>query len=136
MPTIETFITEGHSDGRKQQLIESLTQAVVTSVDAPADSVRIILTEVPDGNFGVGGKAAELNPQAVLQAFLIAGRTDAQKVELIAALTDAAVTGLEARREDVRVIIKDVPNTDFGLGGKTAAALGRGIGRAAMRGPV
>lgn len=133
MPTIEAFINEGHGDGRKQDLIERLTAAVVAAVDAPADSVRVILTEAPRANIGVGGSPAQAG-QAVLQAFLIAGRTDAQKVALIAALTGAAVASLGVRAPDVRVFIKDVPNTDFGLGGRTAAALGRGIGRAAMPG--
>ncbi len=69
---------------------------------------------------------------AIMQVFLIAGRTDAQKVRLIAALTEAAVASIGVQADAVRVIIKDVPNTDFGLAGKTAESLGRGIGRAAM----
>jgi 4-oxalocrotonate tautomerase len=70
---------------------------------------------------------------AIMQIFLIAGRSDAQKVRLIAALTEAAVTSLGVEPDAVRVIIKDVPNTDFGLAGKTAESLGRGIGRRAMQ---
>jgi 4-oxalocrotonate tautomerase len=66
---------------------------------------------------------------SVIQVFLIAGRTDEQKSALIAALTDAAVATLGLERSDVRVIIKDVPNTDFGIAGNTAKSLGRGIGR-------
>ena len=68
-----------------------------------------------------------------MQIFLIAGRSDAQKAHLIAALTDAAVTALGVEPDAVCVIIKDVPNTDFGLAGKTAESLGRGIGRLAMQ---
>ena len=136
MPTIETFLVEGGSDSAKQRLISALTSAVVTAINAPAESVRVILTEVPAGNFGVGGQTAAALPHqahALIQAFLIAGRSKQQKVQLIAALTDAAVGAIDVAAETVRVIIKDVPNTDFGLGGQTAAALGRGIGRAAMQ---
>ncbi|SFV15029.1 tautomerase family protein [Pseudoduganella namucuonensis] len=137
MPTIETFVVEGGSDGGKRDLISALTAAVVAAIDAPADSVRVILTEVPAAHFGIGGQSVAERPaptQAVMQAFLIAGRSPQQKVRLIAALTEAAAGAIDADPAAVRVIIKDVPNTDFGLGGRTAAALGRGVGRDAMRG--
>jgi 4-oxalocrotonate tautomerase len=62
---------------------------------------------------------------SIIQAFLIAGRTDEQKIRLIGALTDVAVSVLDIKKDSVRVIIKDVPNTDFGIGGKTAKSLGR-----------
>jgi 4-oxalocrotonate tautomerase len=67
MPTIETFIVEGYTDQQKQQLISSLTSAVVTAIDAPIDSVRIIITEVAEKNFGIAGKtAAALRQEAQL----------------------------------------------------------------------
>lgn len=135
MPTIQCFIVDGGSDSDRQRLIAALTEAVVTAIAAPADSVRVILSEVGAGHFGVGGKAVvALHPagaQAVMQAFLIAGRTAQQKERLIAALTACAAL-IGADPAAVRVIIVDVPNTDFGLGGQTAKALGRGVGRDAM----
>lgn len=108
-----------------------MTDAVVNAVTAPADSVRIILSEVPVKHFGLGGKMVK-EQQSSMQIFLIAGRTLEQKVRLIEMLTDAAVKAIGVSREVVRVIITDVPNTDFGLAGKTALSLGRGIGRAEM----
>ncbi|ALS68162.1 4-oxalocrotonate tautomerase [Pandoraea apista] len=65
----------------------------------------------------------------IVQVVLIAGRTDEQKTRLIAGLTDSVVTVLGVGAESVRVFIKDIPNTEFGIGGATAASLGRGIGR-------
>lgn len=56
MPTIETFIVQGYSDLQKERLITSLTSAVVESIDAPIDSVRVFLTELAPGNFGIGGR--------------------------------------------------------------------------------
>lgn len=65
---------------------------------------------------------------SIIQVFFIAGRTDEQKERLIAALTDAVVSfGID--RADVRVILKDIPNTEYGIAGKTAKSLGRGVGR-------
>jgi 4-oxalocrotonate tautomerase len=133
MPTIQAFILEGHPSHQKGRLIADLTDAVVGAIDAPADSVCVILNEVPRANFGIAGQAATAvtPPRAVLQAFLIAGRTDAQKLRLIEALT-TAVGAIDVDPGVVRVFIHDLPNSDFGLGGATAAALGRGISRAAL----
>lgn len=61
----------------------------------------------------------------IMQVFLIEGRTEEQKARLIRALTDAAVASIGAPVESVRVMITEVPNTQFGIAGKTAKALGR-----------
>ncbi|NVZ99454.1 tautomerase family protein [Pseudomonas gingeri] len=61
----------------------------------------------------------------IMQVFLIEGRDEEQKARLIAALTEAAVESIQAPRESVRVLITEVPKTDFGIAGKTAKALGR-----------
>jgi 4-oxalocrotonate tautomerase len=66
---------------------------------------------------------------SIIQVFFIAGRTDAQKERLISALTDAAVAHGGIARDDVRVILNDIPNTEYGIAGKTAKSLGRGVGR-------
>ena len=66
---------------------------------------------------------------SIIQVFFIAGRTDEQKEKLIGALTDAAVNAIGVNRSDVRVILKDIPNTEYGIAGKTAKSLGRGVGR-------
>ncbi|WP_137171818.1 2-hydroxymuconate tautomerase family protein [Massilia sp. HP4] len=133
MPTIQAFIMEGHDAEAKARLIAGLTQAVVETVDAPPESVCVLIDEVARANFGVAGKPADADTpgRAVLQAFLIAGRSDAQKERLIARLS-AAVAAIGVDPAVVRVFIQDLPNTDFGLGGRTALALGRGIGRAAL----
>ncbi|TDF64937.1 2-hydroxymuconate tautomerase [Cupriavidus sp. L7L] len=61
----------------------------------------------------------------IMQVFLMEGRTDEQKARLIAALTDAAVEAIGAPVESVRVIVTEMPKTQFGIGGKTAKELGR-----------
>ncbi|MCA1327017.1 tautomerase family protein [Herbaspirillum sp. alder98] len=66
---------------------------------------------------------------SIIQVTFIAGRTDVQKERLIAALTDAAVNTVGIDRAEVRVILKDVPNTDYGIAGETAKSLGRGVDR-------
>jgi 4-oxalocrotonate tautomerase len=66
---------------------------------------------------------------SIIQVFFIAGRTDAQKERLISALTEAAVATIGIDRNEVRVILNDIPNTEYGIAGKTAKSLGRGVGR-------
>lgn len=124
MPTLEVYLPQGHSDERKASLIDGLTRATVDAIGAPADSVRILLTELPASNIGLGGKPT---PTAlpVIIAILIAGRTEAQKEALIAHLSETSASVLDVSLQSTRVMIKDIPNTDFGLGGKTARALGR-----------
>lgn len=130
MPTIEAFIAEGYSHRQKHDLIEAMTHAVVDAIDAPIDSIRVILNEVATHDAGIGGKTGAAI--SVAQAFLIAGRSIEQKRRLIAGLTVvmAALPGVDSG--GVRIIIKDIPNTDFGIAGQTAQSLGRGIDRSAM----
>jgi 4-oxalocrotonate tautomerase family enzyme len=59
------------------------------------------------------------------RATVIAGRTGAQKEALIAHLSETSASILETPLDATRVMIKEIPNTDFGIGGQTARALGR-----------
>ena len=59
------------------------------------------------------------------QIHILEGRTDDQKRALIEKVTDAIVESLNAPRESVRIIVSDVPKTQWGIGGQTAKALGR-----------
>ncbi|MFM0733918.1 tautomerase family protein [Paraburkholderia sediminicola] len=130
MPTLEVYLPTGHAETRKAQLIAGLTQATVDAIGAPAESVRILLSELPPQDFGVGGVSASdrVSRRAsllVIVAILIAGRTPAQKIALIAALSEMSASVLDTPLDAARVMIKDIPNTDFGIGGQTAKSLGR-----------
>ncbi len=61
----------------------------------------------------------------VIHVYLMEGRSEAQKAALIAAITDAAVATVDTRADAVRVIITDTPKANYGIGGKSAKALGR-----------
>ncbi|MNW16283.1 2-hydroxymuconate tautomerase [compost metagenome] len=56
MPNIEIFIVQGYSDQQKSALISAATQATVEAINAPIDSVRVWLSEIPATDFGVAGK--------------------------------------------------------------------------------
>lgn len=57
MPIIQAFLLEGRSEERKADFIAAVTEAAVTSLDAPRESVRVIITEMPATDFGVGGQS-------------------------------------------------------------------------------
>jgi 4-oxalocrotonate tautomerase len=54
MPLVEVTLVEGRSPDQLRTLISRLTAAVVESVDAPRDSVRVVLREVPATHWAAG----------------------------------------------------------------------------------
>lgn len=60
-----------------------------------------------------------------VQIFLLEGRTAEQKRAVIEKVTEAVSAAVEAPRENVHVWIQEVPASQWGIGGKTAAELGR-----------
>jgi 4-oxalocrotonate tautomerase len=59
MPILEITLIEGRDKEAKKRLVEKVTDAVVESIAAPRESVRIILREVPAEHFVVGGVMKE-----------------------------------------------------------------------------
>jgi 4-oxalocrotonate tautomerase len=65
MPICQIHLLEGRTVEQKRSLIAGITQAVVDSLGAKPESVRVILTEMPKEHFGVGGKSqGELSEDA------------------------------------------------------------------------
>jgi 4-oxalocrotonate tautomerase len=54
MPLIEVTLVEGRSAEQLRALISALTRAAVESVDAPVDSVRVVIREVPATHWAAG----------------------------------------------------------------------------------
>lgn len=61
----------------------------------------------------------------IIQVQMMEGRSEEQRASLIEALTEAAHTSIGAPRESVRVVLVEIPKSNFGIAGKTAKALGR-----------
>ncbi|SAI72359.1 tautomerase [Bordetella ansorpii] len=124
MPILNIQIMQGHTDSEKTALLENATRAVEASIGAPVQSIRIVLEEVDARNVIVAGKLG--HPMALALVRLIAGRDEAKKATLIAALSLAIHASLGIAEQDIRVVLTDVPNTDMGVaGGLTAKAAGR-----------
>jgi len=56
MPIAIVHIMEGRDDEKKARAIAAITQAIVDTLDAKPESVRVILQEVPKTQWGIAGK--------------------------------------------------------------------------------
>lgn len=59
------------------------------------------------------------------QIYLIEGRTTEQKRAVIEKVTAALCEAVDAPKQNVRVLIIDVPKDSWGIGGTSAQDLGR-----------
>jgi len=124
MPIINIQIMQGHDDAKKTALLQNASQCVVDSIAAPLSSVRVVIDESPQKHVIVAGKLG--HPMALARVFLIQGRTEEKKAALIAAMHEAIHSSIGISKNDIRVIVTDVPNTNMGMaGGVTAKSMGR-----------
>ena len=59
MPIVHIHLMEGRSTEQKRAVIASVTLAIVDSVGAPQESVRVLIHEVPKENWGIAGASAK-----------------------------------------------------------------------------
>ena len=57
----------------------------------------------------------------IVEVTLMQGRTPEQVRKMIEAITSVMIETVEARRESVRVIVREVPSTHWGVGGVPVA---------------
>ena len=55
MPIVEITLLEGRLETQKRALVKEVTDAIVSSIGAPKEAVRIIIREIPPGHFAVAG---------------------------------------------------------------------------------
>ena len=56
MPVIRVDMLEGRSVEQRRMLARELTDAFVRSCGGDPAAVRVLITEIPDGNWSVGGE--------------------------------------------------------------------------------
>lgn len=54
MPLVEVTLVEGRTAEQLRSLITGLTNAVQTAIDAPRETIRVILREVPATHWAAG----------------------------------------------------------------------------------
>ncbi len=55
MPIIDVTLLEGRTPADKNRLITELTDGAERALNAPRDSIRVIIREVPAAHFAVAG---------------------------------------------------------------------------------
>lgn len=59
MPIVTVNMMEGRSDEQKERMIEEVSDALSRTLDAPKESVRVMINEMPKQHFGIGGTSAK-----------------------------------------------------------------------------
>ena len=59
MPLAQISLMEGRTEEQKRMVIEKVTQALCEAVGAPIENVRVQIIDVPNTNWGIGGKMAK-----------------------------------------------------------------------------
>ena len=59
MPIANLQILQGREPRIKETLIRAVTAAIVETLNVNAESVRVILAEVPAEHWGIGGTSAK-----------------------------------------------------------------------------
>lgn len=65
MPIVNITLVAGRDAARKANMVAAVTDAIVVTLDAPPDTVRIMITEVPAWHYSVGGVLKGAPPPAV-----------------------------------------------------------------------
>jgi len=59
MPIVLVKIMEGRPPEKIEALIQALTEAAVQALEAPKESVRVLVEELPKSHWGIGGHSAK-----------------------------------------------------------------------------
>ncbi|SEQ99430.1 4-oxalocrotonate tautomerase [Amphritea atlantica] len=59
MPIVSISMMEGRSDEQKERMINEVSEAIARSLEAPKESVRVLIYEMPKQHFGIGGQSAK-----------------------------------------------------------------------------
>ena len=55
MPIAVIHLLEGRDEAKKRALLLEVSNAISRTLDAPIESVRVIVQEMPNANFAIGG---------------------------------------------------------------------------------
>lgn len=56
MPIVQLQILQGRSEEKIAEVIENVTNTISETLDAPKESIRVIVTEIPKTHWGRAGK--------------------------------------------------------------------------------
>jgi len=124
MPFVTITVSQPLNPEQKRQLMQQSSDAIVSALQAPLASVRIVLQELAPGHYLNGGRFDTFAVEYRLD--MIEGRSDALKADVIRELSRTAHQAIGVSEQEVRVRLCDFAKTAVGVAnGITAKAAGR-----------
>ena len=109
MPTYVVTAPQGRlSSKQKMQLGEEITQVHCDITGAPSYFAQVIINEVPDGNYFVGGKPLQGTDHIWLHGIIRAGREAAVKERMLVELMKVVSKIALVDEQNVQVYISDI----------------------------
>lgn len=65
MPLIQINIVEGRSPEKKERLISEVSHVVADVLEAPIESVRVMIQEMSPEHWGIAGESVKKRSQAI-----------------------------------------------------------------------
>lgn len=59
MPIININIMEGRPKEKIERVIADITETIITTLEVPKETVRVIVTEIPKSHWGIAGESVE-----------------------------------------------------------------------------
>ncbi|MGH9116753.1 MAG: 2-hydroxymuconate tautomerase [Acidimicrobiales bacterium] len=56
MPLVHIDLMEGRPPERVEEMIAAVSEAIASTLDAPIETVRVVVNEIRPHQYGVGGK--------------------------------------------------------------------------------
>ncbi len=124
MPTLNLKVSPLQNPGRYAELASALTRLTAEHLGKRADVTTVMIDDLPAARWYVG--AREAGPTAMLEISITQGtNTAAQKkafIEKTFAELQRQVGAGKPLEEASYVIVREVPATDWGYGGRTQLA--------------
>ena len=54
MPLVHVQMMEGRTEDQKEALIKAVAKAVMQSIGAPEENIRVLISEYPKSHWGIG----------------------------------------------------------------------------------
>jgi len=122
MPTLTLKITAPPHRERDQALATALTGITAATLGKRAEVTAVLIEDLPAARWFIGARAVQ-RPTALLEISVTAGtNTMAQKAAFVEAAFDELQRQLApggTLEEASYVIVREVPATDWGYGGRT-----------------
>lgn len=117
MPYIHAAISTEFSTQQKRSLIHAITTATIRVLQVPAADVHVFIWELLPQNLGIAGDEPSRGKINNLTVVFRRGREPQVRRALIEQLTDVVQSELRVIRDDIHVILSEVPPEDIGEGG-------------------